>query len=205
MDTVETETVVQEEPETVRQDDECLIPIEDYAQKLGVSRRTVDRYARVGRIETKKHLGRTMVIDKPYKPALFHADAVRPEQTTELAPLVQNDWLNFGQALSQAKAKTKWQVACLTFAVLFVCVVLAASIGGVWLHMSLQTKTDEVNTANEQVGGLQTQLANVQLTLDNERVTVGRLQGQIAQLADQILELTNNLQQQEPAYPSPAN
>lgn len=205
MDTVETETIVQEEPETVRQDDECLIPIEDYAQKLGVSRRTVDRYARVGRIETKKHLGRTMVIDKPYKPAPFLADAVRPEQTTELAPLVQNDWLNFGQALSQAKAKTKWQVACLTFAVLFVAVTLVASVGGVWLHMSLQTKADEVNAAGEQVSGLQTQLANAQLALNNERVTVGRLQGQIAQLADQILELTENLQQQPPAYPSPAN
>jgi hypothetical protein len=204
MDTVETETIVQEEPETVRQDDECLIPIEDYAQKLGVSRRTVDRYARVGRIETKKHLGRTMVLDKPYKPAPFHADNIRTEQTTELAPLVQSDWLNFGQALSQAKAKTKWQVACLTFAVLFAGVTLAASVGGVWLHMSMQTKTDQLNSANEQVSGLQTQLGNLQLTLDNERVTVGRLQGQIAQLADQILELTDNLQQQ-PAYPSPAN
>lgn len=205
MDMVETETVVQEEPETVRQDNECLIAIEDYAQKLGVSRRTVDRYARVGRIETKKHLGRTMVIDKPYTPAPFRADTVRPEQTTELAPLVPQDWLHFGQALSQAKAKTRWQAACLIFAVLFVGVTLAASVGGVWLHMSLQTKTDQLNTADERVSGLQTQLGNMQLALDNERVTVGRLQGQIPQLADQILELTDNLQQQQPAYPSPAN
>lgn len=204
MDMVETETLEEPGFETVRQDDESLIPIDDYAHKLGVSRRTVDRYARVGRIETKKHLGRTMVVDKPFKAAPFHEDSVRHEQTTELAPLVEKDWFNFGHALAQAKAKTKWQIACLTFVVLFVAVTLAASAGGVWLHMAMQTKTDQLTAAGEQANGLQNQLANMQTTLDSERITVGRLQAQIALLADQILELTDNLQQQQ-VYPSPAN
>jgi len=204
MDTVETETLLQPDSETVRQDSECLIPIDEYARKLGVSRRTVDRYARVGRIETKKHLGRTMVIDTPLRPESAHEDGVGQEQMTDLAPLAHKDWFHFGQTLAQAKAKTKWQIACLTFVVLLVAVLLAASVGGVWLYMSLQTKADQLTTANEQLSGLQTQLANMQGVLDNERVTVGRLQAQIAQLADQVLELTNNLQQQ-PVYPSPAN
>jgi predicted site-specific integrase-resolvase len=54
-----------------------------YAHKQGISRRTLDRYARLGKVETKKRLGWTYVVDKPIKSTSDKTDYVGPDKKTE--------------------------------------------------------------------------------------------------------------------------
>ncbi len=54
-----------------------------YAQKQGISRRTLDRYARLGKVETKKRLGWTYFVDKHIKSTSDKTDFVGPDKKTE--------------------------------------------------------------------------------------------------------------------------
>ena len=54
-----------------------------YAHKQGISRRMLDRYARLGKVETKKRLGWTYVVDKPIKSTSDKTDYVGPDKKTE--------------------------------------------------------------------------------------------------------------------------
>lgn len=54
-----------------------------YAHKQGISRQTLDRYARLGKVETKKRLGRMYVVDKPIKSTSDKTDYVGPDKKTE--------------------------------------------------------------------------------------------------------------------------
>ncbi len=54
-----------------------------YAYKQVISRRTLDRYARLGKVETKKRLGWMYVVDKPIKSTSDKADYVGPDKKTE--------------------------------------------------------------------------------------------------------------------------
>jgi len=54
-----------------------------YAHKQGISRRTLDRYARLGKVEAKKRLGWTYVVDKPIKSTSDKTDYVGPDKKTE--------------------------------------------------------------------------------------------------------------------------
>jgi len=168
MDAIETETKLEPDVETAGQGNEGLIPIKDYAERFGVSRRTVERYAKVGRIEIKKQLGRIYVVDNPPKPAPPSTESVRLDEMSDLTPLVQKDWFDFGmaQAQAQAKAKTKWQIACLAFAVLLVAAVITGSGGGVWLWKDRVAKANALTAVRrqltdgaEQINALQGQLA----------------------------------------------
>ncbi len=166
MDAIETETKLGPDVETAGQGNEGLIPIKDYAERFGVSRRTVERYAKVGRIEIKKQLGRIYVVDNPPKPAPPSTESVRLDEMSGLTPLVQKNWFDFGMAQAQGKAKTKWQIACLAFAVLLVAAVITGSAGGVWLWKDGVAKADaltavrrQLTDAAEQINALQGQLA----------------------------------------------
>ena len=215
METITSETIFDADVETPGQDNECLIPINEYGQRLGVSRRTLYRYAKVGRIKTKKHIGRTYVVDKPLKPAPVKTDIVRHDQTSELALPVEKDWFAFGMAKSQATARRKWQFACRTFVALFVVALIAS----VWLFQERQIQLgmieglqSQLNTAAvrgiataAEVQELEQQLsmASVDLGAQQARHTtelealrlshaaaVGRLQDQIGTLTGQIVELS---------------
>ena len=220
MDRIETETILKPDVETVGQDNECLIPITDYAQRLGLSRRTVDRYAKVGRIETKKQLGRIYVVDKPLKPAPVKTDNVRHDKTSEFAPLVQSDWFDFGMVQAQAKAKTKWQIACLTFAVLFAVVVITGSAGGVWLWTDRAAKANMLTAAQNQLTNAGEQFETLQDQLATERqdhitqleslqtsytATVGQLQETLTdRLAAERQDYTAQLDSQRASYTATA-
>jgi predicted site-specific integrase-resolvase len=51
-----------------------------YAHKQGISRRTLVRYARLGKVETKKRIGWTYVVDKPIKSTLDKTDLATPSE-----------------------------------------------------------------------------------------------------------------------------
>ncbi len=54
-----------------------------YAHKQGISRRTLDRYARLGKVETKKRLGWAYVVNKSIKSTSDKTDDVGPDKKTE--------------------------------------------------------------------------------------------------------------------------
>ena len=54
-----------------------------YAYKQEISRRTANRYARLGKLETKKRLGWTYVVNKPIKSISDKTDDVEPDKKTE--------------------------------------------------------------------------------------------------------------------------
>jgi hypothetical protein len=54
-----------------------------FDHKQGISGRTLDRYARLGKLETKKRLGWTYVVDKPIKSTSDKTDYVGPDKKTE--------------------------------------------------------------------------------------------------------------------------
>lgn len=148
MDVIRTETTFEPSLGKARKDIERLIPIEDYAQKIGVSRSTVDRYAQTGRIETKKQHGQTFVVDRP---------------------LVEKDWFALGLVQAQAKAKTLWQIACLMFAALFVLAVLAGSVGGVRLWADRVASAEMLTATQIQVADAGKQITSMQEQLTAER------------------------------------
>lgn len=156
MDIIRTETTFEPSLGKTCQDKERLIPIDDYARKMGIKRSAVDRYAKAGRIETKERHGKTYVIDKP---------------------LAEKDWFEFG--IVQAKAKTRWQIACLTFASLFALAVIAGAIGGARLWTERAASAGMLTTT-------QTQFA------DTGRLLTG-LQAQNADAGKQIASLQAQL------------
>ena len=158
MDVIKTETTFEPSLGKAGQDKERLIPIDEYAQKIGVKRSTVDRYAKAGRIETKEQHGRMYVVDKP---------------------LVEKDWFEFGFAQAQAGAKTKWQIACLIFAGLFVLAALAGAAGGVRLWTDGAASTEMLTTTQAQVA-------------DSGQLLTA-LQGQVADAGKQIASLQAQL------------
>jgi hypothetical protein len=54
-----------------------------YVHKQGISRWMLDRYARLGKLETKKRLGWMSVVDKPIKSTSDKTDYVGPDKKTE--------------------------------------------------------------------------------------------------------------------------
>ena len=62
VETIETETVLHVEPE-------LLVPIAEYASIHSLSRRTIDRYCRIGRLEKVRQHGQPYILDKPLKTA----------------------------------------------------------------------------------------------------------------------------------------
>lgn len=159
MDVIETETTFEPSFKKTGQDTDRLVPIEDYARKIGISRRAAARYARAGRIDTKEQDGHTYVVDKP----------------------LEKDWFEFGLIRAQAQAKTKWQIACLTLAFILVAAAIAGSAAGVWLwadrtasaHTLTETQ-DRLTNSGEQIADLQAQLA------DERRDHASRIEAQKA-------------------------
>ncbi len=130
---IESETVLHGEPE-------LLLPIDEYAARHDVSRRTVNRYVQSGRLDSTKRHGRTMIIDKPLKPPSQDTRHVKPNIDSQLVPLSQTDWIRFGFLQARAKSRTLWQIYAITLTVLFVALLLAS----LWLFTQWRFLTTSV-------------------------------------------------------------
>jgi len=137
----DTQPVRTIESETVPHNDhELLIPIAEYASRESLSRRTVDRYVRFGRLEKVKQHGQTYILDKPLKPPprdLVMSDKVPDSQ---IVPFVQTDWIRLGYLQARSRAKTAWQIYAILLTVLFVCLLLAS----LWLFAHWRFLTSHV-------------------------------------------------------------
>ena len=124
---IESETVLTGEPE-------LLIPIDEYASRHGISRRTVNRYVEKGRLESTKQRGRTMIIDKPLKPKAQDTQHVTPNTDSQMVPFSPNDLIRFGILQYRSKSKAIWQTYAIIVTVLFVAALMAS----LWLYMQWQ-------------------------------------------------------------------
>ena len=116
---VKSETVLHGEPE-------LLLPIDEYAKRQGVSRRTVNRYVQSGRLESTKQRGRTMIIDKPLKPKSEDTRHVKPNIDSQIVPFARADWIRYGMLQNRSKSKVIWQTYAIVVTVLFVALMLAS-------------------------------------------------------------------------------
>jgi hypothetical protein len=119
VETIESETVLHAEPE-------LILPIDEYASRHGICRRTVNRYVKSGRLESTKKHGRTMIIDKPLKPPFQDTQPVKPNIDSQIVPFAQADWIRFGFLQARSKSKTIWQTYAIALTVLFVALLLAS-------------------------------------------------------------------------------
>ncbi len=130
VETIQSETVLHGEPE-------LLFPIDEYAERHGVSRRTVDRYVQTGRLESKKQRGRTMILDKPLKSPSQDMRQGQSDTDFQIVPLAQADWIHFGYLKSRSKSKTIWQ----TYAIVVTILLFALTLVSVCLFMQLRFLT----------------------------------------------------------------
>lgn len=186
------------------QESEPMIAVDEYAARVGLSRRTIDRYIRQRRLETVKHLGRTYIVDKPPKSPSVQTgqtpDKAGQVKTSEPGWIVKSDLVRFGYLQAQAKAKTGWQVYAIVASVL---TIGAAGVAG-WLFLDRQSSIErrtglesELSKAAAERASLQTELDRTREALNtaNERglITAGQLQDRISELVGRIVELSRRI------------
>jgi hypothetical protein len=176
MDTIKNKKTLEPSPGKARQVSERLIPIDEYAQKIGVKRSTVDSYAKDGRIETKEQHGKTYVVDKP---------------------LGEKDWFEFGIVQAQARAKTRWQIACLVFASLFALAAIAGAVGGVQLWTNRTASAGMLSTTQAQFADTGRLLTGLQAQVADAGKQIASLQ---AQLTAERQDHTAKLESQQTDY-----
>lgn len=122
VESIESETVLTSEPE-------LLLPIDEYAKRQGISRRTVSRYVKSGRLESAKQRGRTMIIDKPLKPATQDTRQGQANIDSQIVQFAQADWIRYGSLLTKSKSKTILQ----TYAIVVTILCVALMLASLWL------------------------------------------------------------------------
>lgn len=119
VETIESETVLHTEPE-------LLVPIAEYASSQDLSRRTIDRYVRIGRLEKIKQHGQTYILDKPLKPQVQQTVKSDNVPDSQIVPLAQTNWIRLGYLQARSKSKTLWQTYAIVLTVLFVALLLVS-------------------------------------------------------------------------------
>lgn len=108
---------------------DCLLPIEEYGLKWGISRRTTDRYVKNGRVRMIKKAGRTFCIDTEPKPAMDKPDmpsfSDRQSDTSFDLP-VKADWIRFGVISNQARQANVYKILTASLTVLVIAIVSIA-------------------------------------------------------------------------------
>ena len=183
---------------------EVVIGIDEYADKHRITRRTVDRYVRAGKVEKIRQYGKTLVVDKP--PIPNFKTSVKSEKsgtsgTVEIEPFVREDWVNFGAARAYAASRHKWQAAFFVVSVLFVLVLMASGIGGTYLYQTNKTLSAQVVAAGEQASQAVTEsnaahaaeVGGLQLRIDELTKANAEKDSQIVNLTARITTLTNQV------------
>lgn len=132
---IESETVL-------HTDHELLVPISEYASREGLSRRTIDRYVEIGRLEKVKKHGQTYILDNPLKPQVKETVSSEKFPDSQIVPLSQTDWMQLGYLKARSKSKTLWQTYAIVLTVLFFALALASLwLFTQWRFLQPQTLT----------------------------------------------------------------
>ena len=175
---------------------EPLIPAAEYAVKYGITRRTVDRYARSGKVERLRQGGRTLIVDKaPVKPETQSDSSGTAPVDLIVAP-VRNDWIAFGAASAFAESRHHWQTAFFVAVSLLIIILIVGSGAGVWFWQGGIGLQSSITDSQNQVSSLQGQLQRATQSIGESQTehieTVGGLQKRIDTFTVQIDDLTKS-------------
>ncbi len=182
------ESILCPETTATSADDICdpLIPADDYAMKYDITRRTVDRYARSGKVERLRQGGKTLIVDKPPIKAETQSVLSETVQSDLVVAPVRNDWIAFGAAQAYAKSRHKWQSAFFVAAFLLFVALLIGSGGGVWFWQSIVISQSQVIASENKLSVLTSNLTEAKTLIDAIQArhdkTAGGLQDRIDEL-----------------------
>jgi len=207
------------ESQTVTLEHKTFVPINEYANREGISRRTANRYAKIGKIQTAKHKGRTMVIDKPIEPEPItpekdNQESQTGQQSGQIELFGQQQWFELGKLTIRAKSRQTWQFLAIVAFVLFVGTLAMSG----WFYLECQVALEQVTTAQarltdktdhltatqqqiadsgNEIKELEAELVNKQDELNTAQAesvaAVGRLQEQIAELNTELVNIAKNV------------
>lgn len=98
---------------------ERIVPINDFARRQNLSRRTIDRYIQLGKVESRRLKGKTFVVDSPIKSESTlktqspTAQTAQPEAITKIDLMTKIEWAQFGLLTARARAKRIWQIVAI--------------------------------------------------------------------------------------------
>jgi len=155
----------------------------DYAEKYNISRRTVSRYIKQGKIDAVRRKGRTFIIDLEPKETPIEpepADKLNNQDTEsgQLA-ITSESYFRLGELTVKAKAGQRWKMlSCILLVLVFI-----ATPAVVWLYLSWQ------DTAADLVSS-QAATNAITADLDNTTNTIDQLEKEMAQAKTTAAELT---------------
>ncbi len=132
-----------------------LIPANEYALKYGITRRTVDRYVRSGKVEKVRQGGRTLIVDKPPEKPETQSESSETVPSDLIVAPVRTDWLRLGYLEAQAKSRTAWQVLAIILLVLNIIILIVGTGAAVWFWQSNINLQSSVANSQNQIVDLQ--------------------------------------------------
>ncbi len=183
-----------------------LVSLQDFAKQQNISLRTVQSWARQGRIETVRQNGKRLVNSlAPIVEVAKNKNFGKTVNARLLAPSLLLDKLlvtNEGAKRQSEKAKSHWQLAFLAVAFLLaVALVVAAGLGS-WAYQKIQNQSAVVETTNADIASMRTMLAafeqtalqsagNATTTITELTTTVRRLNAHLGETSRTITKLLN--------------
>lgn len=183
-----------------------LVSFQDFAKQENISLRTVQSWAKQGRIETVRQNGKRLVNSlAPIAEVAKNKDFGKSVNSRVFAPKLLLEKLlvtNEGAKRQSEKAKSCWQFAFLAVAFLLaVALVVAAGLGS-WGYQKIENQSAVVETANADMASMRTMLAvfeqtalesagNATRTITELTTTVRRLNNQLAATSRTITKLLN--------------
>ena len=179
---------------------EILVSFQDFAKQENVSLRTVQSWAKQGRIETVRKNGKRLVNSSaPIVEVVKNDDFGKNVNSLVFAPnplLEKLLVVNEDAKRQSEQAKSRWQFAFLAVAFLL---AVAASFGS-WGYQKIENQSVVVETANADIASMRTLLAafeqaatesagNATVTITELTTTLRRLNNQLAATSRTITKL----------------
>jgi hypothetical protein len=139
---------------------------DDYAAKHGISRRTVSRHIKQGKLEALKRSGRTYIVDlEPADTAIRTESAGRLDtqdaDTGQAVRQADDDLLKLQQLLAKANAGHPWR----HLAIVFILAASVAAPAGVWIYSSWKSSAEALVSRLESTTTISADLATATTTI----------------------------------------
>lgn len=156
---------------------------DDYAGKYGISRRTVSRYIKQGKLEAVRRTGRTYVIDqKPAETPIKTEPAKRLDNLAskpgQLAKKPDDYLFKLGQLSVQAKAGHRWQ----SLSIVLIVAAFIAVPAAVWMYSTWQDTADALAVSQETTTTVTADLDAATTTIEQLRADLFRAMTTTTQL-----------------------
>jgi hypothetical protein len=149
---------------------QATLPANDYAEKYGISRRTVNRYIQAGKIEAVRRTGRTYIIDQSPTKTPIESEPVRrlDNQDAESSQIIKrpDDYpLKLDQLSAQVKSGYRWRHLAIGL-IITVCIAAPALV---WLYLIWQDTADALTISQDTTTKITADMANATTTIKQLR------------------------------------